>query len=572
MPIPQEDLSSLIQHFGNGLIIIDYQGKVVYFNVGAEILTGLERAEVIGQKLQNIWPDSRLFEVIKTGQHEVTEEIQADRILLKNRFAFYNGESRVVGAIEIIQDITLIKDLENKVKDLQDEKELLKAIIDSTQDAISVADDQGRGFLINQAYKTLTGLTETDIINKPASVDIVAGESVHLQVLKTKEPVSGVQMIVGPYKKEVIVNVAPIILSGKYKGSVGVIHDVSEIRRLTKELDNVKRRLRYIDARYTFDDIVAESPNMQLAIAQARKAAETSATILLRGESGTGKEMFAQAIHNASPRNKGKFIRVNCAAIPESLLESELFGYSEGAFTGAKKGGRNGLFEEAKGGTIFLDEIGEMNFSMQSKLLRVIQEKEILRIGESNPIPVDVRIIAATNVNLEKAIEEKLFREDLYYRLNVFPIFIPALRHRKEDIPQIIQYLINKFNQEYGRKIEGISNQSLQVLLNYSWVGNVRELENVIARAIINMHYSETIIELHHLPSFANIHDTQKSVHPNQLPLPEKKTLAESLQETEKNIIRQTLKETKGNKTKAAALLGIAIRTLYYKLEQYEIE
>src|SRR5690625_3086553 len=276
---------------------------------------------------------------------------------------------------------------------------MLEAIIHSSDEAISVVDENGKGLMINPAYTRITGLTENEVIGKPATVDISEGESMHLRVLKTRRPVRGAKMKVGPSKKEVIVNVAPIIAEGKLKGSIAVIHDISEIQQLTMELKRAKQIIRNLEATYTFDDIIGTSPEMTIAIEQAKIGAKTPATVLLRGDSGTGKELFAHAIHNESDRKYNKFIRVNCAAIAESVLESELVGYEEGAFTGAKAGGKKGLFEEANKGSIFLDEIGELPLGMQAKLLRVLQEKEVIRVGGTTPIPLDVRIITATNTN-----------------------------------------------------------------------------------------------------------------------------------------------------------------------------
>jgi len=291
---------------------------------------------------------------------------------------------------------------------------MLEAIIQSSDEAISVVDEHGNGIMINPAYTRLTGLTREQVVGKPATADIYEGESMHLKVLKTKKPVRGVRMKVGPNRKDVIVNVAPIIVDGVLKGSVGVIHDVSEIQSLTEELQKARQIIRTLEAKYTFSDIIGSSEEMQLAIEKAKLGAKTPATVLLRGESGTGKELFAHAIHNESNRKYNKFIRVNCAAISESLLESELFGYEEGAFSGARRGGKRGLFEEANNGSIFLDEIGELSPETQAKLLRVLQENEIVRVGGTKAIPINVRVIAATNINLEKAMAEGKFREDLY--------------------------------------------------------------------------------------------------------------------------------------------------------------
>ncbi|NMD70206.1 sigma-54-dependent transcriptional regulator [Bacillus sp. DNRA2] len=448
---------------------------------------------------------------------------------------------------------------------------MLEAIIQCSEEAISVVDEHGIGLLINPAYTRITGLKEDKVIGQPATADISEGESMHLKVLKTRRPVRGVSMRVGPHKREVIVNVAPIIVNGILKGSVGVIQDVSEIRKLTEELNRARQIIRTLEAKYTFEDIVARSDEMNIAIEQAKLGAKTPATVLLRGESGTGKELFAHAIHNASDRKFNKFLRVNCAAISESLLESELFGYEEGAFSGAKRGGKKGLFEEANNGSIFLDEIGELTLSTQAKLLRVLQEREIVRVGGTKPIPINVRIIAATNVNLEKGISEGSFREDLYYRLNRMPIQIPPLRKRKEDIPALCEFLIQKMNLDYGRNIEGLSDRAIEHLLDYDWAGNVRELENILGRAIIFMGKNETIIEAFHLPELDGKALQHHRISPSSDSF-EIKPLASMLERYEKQILMDTLEKCKGNKTQAAKLLKVSVRNLYYKLTKYHLE
>lgn len=450
---------------------------------------------------------------------------------------------------------------------------LLEAILNSTEDAISVVDEKGYGILINPAYTRITGLTEEDVLNKPCTVDIAEGESMHMKVLATKKAVRGVSMKVGPNKRPVIVNVAPIIMNNELKGSVGVIHDISEIRKLTEELENARSLIRMMTAKYTFDDIIGEGELIKAAIVQAKHAADTPATVLLRGESGTGKELFAHAMHNASSRRGGPFVRVNCAAIAESLQESELFGYEEGAFTGAVRGGKKGYFEEANGGTIFLDEIGDVNLSVQAKLLRVLQEKEVIRVGGNKSIPINVRVIAATNANLEQRIREGNFREDLYYRVNVFPIFVPPLRGRKEDIPALTAHFRKKLGREFGRKAAEISPEVINIFMDYDWPGNVRELENVLGRAIINMNYNEEVILPQYVPPLGN--SRQKSIidrpDDQQININSDGTLEEIMDAVEKKVLQETLKKTKGNKTMAAKLLGIATRSLYYKLEKHKL-
>jgi len=458
----------------------------------------------------------------------------------------------------------------------------LKAIIRSTDDAISVVDEKGLQTIINPAYTRLTGLTEKDVLGKPPTTDIAGGgESMHLRVLKTKKAVHGVRMYVGPSRKEVIVNVSPVIVEGKLKGSVAVIHDVSEIKYLSKELERFKQRVRDLESKYTFKDIVGNSRGMIIAKEQAKKAAETPATVLLHGESGTGKELFAHAIHHDSKRKNRQFIRVNCSALVDTLLESELFGYEGGSFTGAKRSGKKGLFEEADKGTIFLDEIGMMSLNLQAKLLRVLQEKEIVRVGGRNSVNVDVRIISATNIDLHHAVEEGRFREDLYYRIYVIPIYIPPLRERKEDLPLLVNSLIRKYNQDFGRNIKDILPESLNILIEYSWPGNVRELENVIERAVINMKMSEEIILPKHIPSLDGLNKIQ---HTSPIRIQrtsyeeffdikkEKKNLKNIKNITEKTMIINALKASKGNSIEAAKNLEISLRSFYYKIKKYNIE
>jgi PAS domain S-box-containing protein len=459
----------------------------------------------------------------------------------------------------------LLEEKENLI--LQQEVQsqtLLEAIIHSSEEAISVVDEKGRGILINPAYTKITGLTEEEVIGKPATADIVEGESMHMKVLQTRKAVRGVRMTVGSANREVLVNAAPVIVNGIIKGSVGVVHDVSEIEQLTNELTRARQIIRTLETKYSFEDIIGSSKEMTSAIQQAKLAAKTPATVLLRGESGTGKELFAHAIHDGSERKFNKFVRVNCASLSESLLESELFGYEDGAFSGARRGGKKGLFEEANNGSILLDEIGELSPNMQAKLLRVLQENEIVRVGGTKAISIDTRVIAATHVNLEKAMVDGTFREDLYYRLNKLPIHIPPLRSRKDDIPALCLRLIGKINQEYGRNVKAISDEAFEYLQGYDYPGNVREIGNVLARAIIFMNYQDTIIEVEHLPPLHRVHVPQVI----EEDLGENKTLEERVSAYEKKLLQQVLNKHKGNKTKTAKELGISIRSLYYKLER----
>lgn len=557
----------------DGMIVVNKEGVVTLFNSSAERMTEIKQKEAIGKVITQVIPTSQLPRILKTRKIEANQEL-----VLKNgirvittRIPMIDEKNQLIGAFAVFKDKTELMDLALEITNLNEIKTMLQAIIQSSDEAISVVDEHGNGIMINPAYTRLTGLSEEQVIGQPANADISEGESMHMKVLQTRRPVRGVAMRLGPNKKDVIVNVAPVIVDGKIKGSVGVIHDMSEIRSLNKELSRARQIIRTLEAKYSFDDIIGRSEEIHLSIEQARLGAKTPATVLLRGESGTGKELFAHAIHNGSDRKYNKFIRVNCAALSESLLESELFGYEEGAFSGAKRGGKRGLFEEANNGSIFLDEIGELTPNTQAKLLRVLQENEITRVGGTKPIPINVRVIAATNVNIEKGIVSGTFREDLYYRLNRMPIHIPALRNRKEDIPLLCERLIQKINQDYGRNVEGITPLAMKQLMRYDWPGNVRELENILGRAIIFMSNHETEIDITHVPDLIKEHDDMPKVVTGNGQSEENESLAELVEEFEAKIIAQTLAELNGNKTAAAKKLGLSVRNLYYKLDKYNL-
>lgn len=327
------------------------------------------------------------------------------------------------------------------------------------------------------------------------------------------------------------------------------------------ELSRMVNRLSIPEASYTLEDILGNSRAIQNLRERARVVASSSSTVLIGGESGTGKEMLARAIHSLSPRCQGPFVAINCSAIPETLLESELFGYEDGAFTGARKGGKLGKFELADKGTLFLDEIGDMPLFLQAKLLRVLQDREIDRVGGMHPIPVDVRIIAATNRDLEAMIKQGEFRQDLYYRINVIPLIIPPLRERKEDLEVLCRHFIETYNHQLGKDVRGWSPEFMEKLWDYSWPGNVRELSNVIEYAM-NMTQGE-VLEVEHLPAKLRFRGSDPGVGSFNLRQLEKMTIMKCLNEYGNTV---------QGKQAAARALGIGIATLYRKLAQYEKE
>jgi len=340
-----------------------------------------------------------------------------------------------------------------------------------------------------------------------------------------------------------------------------LIERISERQNLIRENTELKERLR---ERYKFDEIVSTSHALDEVLNQAGRVAASNATVLLHGESGTGKELVAKAIHYNSPRANFPLIKVNCAALPETLLESELFGHEKGAFTGATAK-RAGRFEAADKGTLFLDEIGELTSGMQVKLLRVIQEREFERLGGNQTIKIDVRVITATNRNIEQAVKEGKFREDLYYRLNVVSLIIPPLRERKEDIPALLDHFIKKYGEQNKKQIEGVTAEARDLLMRYSYPGNVRELENIIERAIVLT--KKVIITTADLPLHVRT-GTSEGERPAQ---PLKNSLNETLDTVEHGLIIDALKESGGIQTRAAEKLGISERVLRYKLKKYDI-
>jgi two-component system NtrC family response regulator len=340
---------------------------------------------------------------------------------------------------------------------------------------------------------------------------------------------------------------------------VHLINRIAERQRLLAEVRELRTQLR---ERYRFEGIIGESGAMQAVLSLVARVAPTPATVLIRGESGTGKELIAKAIHYNSPRRDKRFLKVNIAALPETLLESELFGHEKGAFTGATER-RIGRFEAAHGGTLFLDEIGDLPAPLQVKLLRVLQEREIERLGSHQPIPVDIRILAATNQDLERAVQERHFREDLYYRLNVFPIVLPPLRARREDLPLLIEFVLHTFATRLGKPVTAVSREAMEALLRYDYPGNVRELENILERAMILARHEAVYVE--DLP----LHLRDNTPEAMGAPQTQQTSLSEVVRAVERQMILRALERHSGVQTRAAAELGISERVLRYKLHKH---
>jgi len=437
----------------------------------------------------------------------------------------------------------------------------LEGIIESINDGVLVIDSQGKVQFINKEYTEITGVSRNQIIGKYL-IDVRKG-AVLPKTLKDGKRRSGIQRKEG--SNRYIVDMAPIYIRGKKAGAVSVLKSLNEVHDLAKELEKNQEKLGKLEktmgqiykTSYTFDDIVGGDDGLKESVNLSKKAAHSKLNILIQGESGTGKELFAHAIHHESPRSNHPFVPVNCAAIPTSLLETELFGYEEGTFTDSKKGGKIGLFELANFGTLFLDEIGDMPLELQAKLLRVLQDGRIRKVGGLAEQALDVQVITATNKNLENMVKKDKFREDLYYRLNGIQIAIPPLRKWKNDLNVLINHLLN---QEDISSSLTLTIEAREVLQQYDWPGNTRELFNVIQYAI-NMTDNE-MIELQHLPE--PIRKQGRFTKTFQ-----QETLKDILLETEQAVIQETLENcghTLEGKKKAANKLGISLATLYNKI------
>lgn len=439
----------------------------------------------------------------------------------------------------------------------------LKAILEFTYDGIIALDKEGKITVFNKASENISGWKAEKALGKYITTVIPSANCQRL--LKSKQPEIGEILEIGNAK--VIANRVPIIVDHKVEG---VVTTFQQLERLQKLEGKVRRQLadRGLIAKYTFAEILGKSPAVQNAIALAREYAGVDSTVLIYGQTGSGKEMFAHAIHNASRRKNEPFVAINCAALPESLLESELFGYVEGAFTGARKGGKVGMFEMAHGGTLFLDEVGEMSPMLQARLLRVIEQGEVMRLGDSSIIPVNVRLIAATNRNLRGMVERQEFREDLFYRLNVLSLKIPALKERGEDILIIARVFLEEFCSRRGKLPGRFSAQAETVLLNYDWPGNIRELRNAMERLVMRPWSGE--IDPLSIRS-ALLLEEEVVAEPVSSPAPQEipGQIAEArISCVEKQVIQKVLAECHGNKTEAARRLGISRTTLWRKLQE----
>ncbi len=483
-------------------------------------------------------------------------------------------------AREEIQQMTIsLVEKWNTEMELELNRQRLESVINSTRDSISMFDKAGNLVFANKRYLDMFELDEECFIHK-SKEDLISSikkyfhepekfEKSHESFFANPEGVyEDIVEIKGPERKMFYLYTAPVFdINEKITGRIIIYRDITKEIEIEEWKSEVLRLRSILEQEYSFDRIIGKSKKMQEIYALIHQASQSNINVLIQGESGTGKELIARAIHYNSSRKKGQFIAVNCAAIPETLIESELFGHEKGAFTGAASR-KIGQFELANGGTILLDEIGEMHPMLQAKLLRVLQEREIQRVGGTTTIPVDVRVISSTNRDLSLAIKQGKFREDLFYRIAAFPINIPPLRERREDIPLLAEHFLNQAVEKCGKNITLISAEAMEMLINYDWPGNVRELENAIERAVLIE--QSGVIQPNSLPPW--IVSAKKSYVPSVLQSEDTDSNEIiPLDELEKQAIINALKITNNNIQQAAKALGINRATVYRKMEKYNI-
>ena len=574
--LDQNTLTSeqLIESITNGLVAVNKDNIITIFNQSAERIMGIHRRNVIGKKASEVLENSGLEEVLESGEAVVNVKQKMNHTtIITNRSPIVVG-NEVIGAVATFKDITDIEKLSATLESTKETKKRLSNILENANDGICMVNPEGLMTYINPRFAEILKKEPSVLIHQ--NIQSITSNQKIIEALMKKK---GTKDLITEFedKRKILSNISPIKVQNKFKGNVWLITEITALKKVMQDLNYAEQKIKEYQAVLiektkegideAFGTVIGRSKPMEKVLKLSTKAAKTSMTVLIRGESGTGKELIAKSIWKASPRRDQPFIGINCAAIPENLLESELFGHERGSFTGANRK-KIGKFELADGGVLFLDEIGDLSLNLQVKLLRVLQEKELQRVGGNDKIPIDVRIITATNQNLEKLIEEKKFRLDLYYRLNVIPIALPALRERKEDIDVLVMYFLDKIFKEENMLSKKLSDKCLVMLRNYHWPGNIRELENIIKRMIVFSENQE--ITSNDIPSYikeALGEDIEPIVEAVNIIAEDKIYLME---EYEKVIIEKALNKYESfNRTGKA--LGISHRTVARKARKYGI-
>ncbi len=485
-------METMINSTYNPIIAIDENGLITTWNKALESNTGLKRADVLGRFINEVVPESEMLNIVRTGKTEFGKRVNlGDKTFITNRTPIFKND-QIIGAVAVLYNVSDVEVIARELESVRALNKEMDAIINSSFDGLYITDNKGLTLRINKAVTRMTGLGEDDLLNKTMYELVDKGilsRSASIMVLEQKKPVTTtLKTITGTL---LLVSATPVFdENGEIFRIVTSVRDVSELNVLKQKVEQLEELRHHIEFQMNemrmklSSDFIFKNKEMEKIVYQAMKVGGVDSTVLISGESGVGKEVIGEIVQKNSSRVNGPFVKLNCGAIPENLLESELFGYESGAFTGARKQGKPGLFEVANGGTILLDEIGDIPLHLQVKLLRAIQQREIMRVGGTQTIKIDVRIISITNKDLATMVKNGTFREDLYYRLNVVPIHVPALRDRREDIPHLIRHFMSVFNERYNMQ-KTIDQEAIEALMLYDWPGNIRELENLVERLIV---------------------------------------------------------------------------------------
>lgn len=555
----------ILNSIESGVLIVEQDLTFSFMNAKGYSLLEINSEDKLIEDLPQLLYNFGLDKFISSTSNQSREKIKLkDREYIINIASVKNND--FTGVLINFNSIDICKNYIKKAENELEAFSLLNTILDATNDSFVYVNKQGVIEMLSRAYADFLNIKVEDAIGKNVK-DVIENTRLDIVIKTGKPEIAQIQKIDG---KNMIATRIPVFVKGKIAGAIGKVlfRDVDELNALYLKINSIEKELnlykdefkRLNKASYGLDNIISQNEKMNKLKDLTDRVANTNSNVLILGDSGTGKELFAHAIHNKSKRRENPFIKVNCGAIPFELLESELFGYEEGAFTGAKKGGKIGKFKAADGGTIFLDEIGELPISMQVKLLSVLQDREIEKIGSVQTEKINVRVVAATNKNLEEMVENGSFRLDLYYRLNVINLKIPPLRERKDDIPLLCDHLIKKISLAENIKVDKISNKALEYLTRYDWPGNVRELENILERAI-NYLDEETEIMTKHLPPKITGMIGMEAV----------KSLKDTMNRVEKEVLINSLILSKGNKTEASKTLGISRTSFYEKLIKHNL-
>lgn len=562
-------------YLADGVMVLDRQLTIVAFGEGAERITGYTREEAVGQKCDVLFrcgvsgQTCPTTVTLSTGQPVVNFRCDIftkddDEIpICVSGSPIRDPEGKVSSVVLTFRNVAEVQELMMRVAEtnsrLVAEKGKLSSILNSIADGVFTVDSEYRVTSFNRAAQEITGFLPQEVIGKPCHIvfrSTVCREECPLKrTVRTGEPATNYEIeILDRHNRVKPISVSTALLrdsDGHIVGGVETFRDLSQLKELAAQ----------VRVKYSFANIVGKSEPMQRVFQVIRDVAPTNTTVLLEGETGTGKEIVARAIHYTSPRRDMPFVAVSCAALPDSLLESELFGHVKGAFTGADSD-RPGRFELANGGTLFLDEIGEVSPALQVKLLRVIERKEFERLGDRKTTKVDVRFVAATNRDLQQNVAEGKFRQDLFYRLNVLAIRLPPLRERAEDIPLLVSHFVETFNAQTGKRIRGVAQKTLDVLVDFAWPGNVRQLENAIEHAFI--HCTGELIQPRHLP--------EELQRPGRSLIGRVSAAERPLDSLERELILNALEKASYRRSEAARLLGISRSSLWRKIKKHGIE